>query len=135
MVNLRILLYVRYNSCKFKISVVHRTWKRSKKANTFDVGIDLAHSLVMPFIQQRSLVGLRKPLLKKISYIKNINFHQKQSSVEKRYPAVADRKRCETCKYVETKLKKTNLENQRSSAKVGAKVFVVCIQCVLVISA
>ena len=36
--------------------------KDPKKANTFDVGLDLAHSLVMPFIQQRSLVGLRKPL-------------------------------------------------------------------------
>ena len=58
--------------------------------------LDLARSLVMPFIQQRSLVGLRKPLLKKIMYIKNTNFHQKQSSVEKKYPAVGDRKRCET---------------------------------------
>ena len=28
--------------------------KDPKKANTFDVGLDLAHSLVMPFIQQRS---------------------------------------------------------------------------------
>ena len=37
--------------------------------------------------------------------------------------------------YVDAKLKKTNLENQRSSAKVAAKVFVVCIQCVFVISA
>ena len=50
--------------------------KDPKKANTFGVGLDLAHSLVMPFIQQRSLVGLRKPLLKKINYIKNTNFHQ-----------------------------------------------------------
>ena len=38
--------------------------KDQEKANSFDVGLDLAHSLVMPFIQQRSLVGLRKPLLK-----------------------------------------------------------------------
>ena len=26
--------YVRYNPCKFKISVVHKTWKRSKKKRT-----------------------------------------------------------------------------------------------------
>ena len=55
----------------------------------------------MPFIQQRSLVGLRKPLLNKINYIKNTNFHQNQSSVEKKYPAVGNRKRCQkTCKTI-----------------------------------
>ena len=74
--------------------------KDQKKANTFDVGLDLAHSLVILFIQQRSLVGLRKPLLKKINYTKITNFHQKQSSVEKKYPAVGDRKRYETCKTI-----------------------------------
>ena len=39
--------------------------KDPKKANIFDVGLDLAHSLVMPFIQQRSLVGLRKTCVSK----------------------------------------------------------------------
>ena len=75
--------------------------KDSKKANTFDVGLDLAHSLVMTFIQQRSLVGLRKPLLKKISYIKNTNFHQKQSQL---LGTEKDVKRVRP--YVEAKLKR-----------------------------
>ena len=74
--------------------------KDPKKANTFDVALDRANSLVMPFIQQRSLEDVRKPLLKKINYIKNRNFHQKQSSVEKKHPAVGDRKRGETCKTI-----------------------------------
>ena len=57
---------IRVNS-KFLWYIKHG--KDPKKDNTFDLGLDLAHSLVMPFIQQRSLVGLRKPLLKKINYI------------------------------------------------------------------
>ena len=72
----------------------------------------------MPFIQQRSLVGLRKPLLKKINYIKNTNFHQKQSSVEKKYPAVGDRKRCETCKTIcESKAEKDKLGKSKEQCE------------------
>ena len=61
-------------------SILHRVNSKSlwcikhgkdpKKANTFDVALDRANSLVMPFIQQRSLEDVRKPLLKKINYIK-----------------------------------------------------------------
>ena len=101
---------------------------------SFFGGISIFHSyfgtMVILYYGQYmiGLVGLRKPLLKKINYIKNTNFHQKQSSVEKKYPAVGDRKNVKRVRpYVEAKL--------RSSAKVAAKVFVVCIQCVFVISA
>ena len=38
--------------------------------------------------------------MKKINYIKNTNFHQKQPSVDKKYPAVENRKRCEMYKTI-----------------------------------
>ena len=51
--------------------------KDPKKANTFDIGLYLAHSLVMAFIQQLNLVGLRKSLLKKDKLHKKYKFSSK----------------------------------------------------------
>ena len=41
--------------------------KSFSKISTFDIAFELANALVMLFIEQRNLNGLRKPLLKKIN--------------------------------------------------------------------
>ena len=56
--------------------------------------------------------------MKKINYIKNTNFPQKQSSVEKKYPAVGEGKICETCKTIcGTKAEKDKLGKSKEQCE------------------
>ena len=69
-----------------------------KKISTFDIVFELANALGMPFLEQRNLNGLQKPLLKKINYVLNKEEHVRRASKKKRkFPRSGNRQRCRIC--------------------------------------
>ena len=81
---------------------------------SFDIAFELANALVMPFIEQRNLNGLRKPLLKKINYVLNKDVYVQRASKERKFPRFGNRQRCRIClKGCKTKAEKDRLKKQQ----------------------
>jgi len=97
--------------------------KDLSKTKTFDVGYELANSLVMPFIQQRSLAGLRKPTLKKLNYLLGTESAPKLA-FEKKHERFGDRRRCRVC------LSKCTTKAEKSNMKRPTQQCQVCAECV-----
>ena len=71
--------------------------KSFSKISTFDITFELVNALVTPFIEQRNLNGLWKPLLKKINYILNKEEHVRRASKERKFPRSGNRQGCRIC--------------------------------------
>ena len=88
--------------------------KSFSKISTFDIAFELANALVMLFIEQRNLNGLRKPLLKKINYVLNKDVYVQRASKERKFPRSGNRQRCRIClKGCKTKAEKDRLKKQQ----------------------
>ena len=88
--------------------------KSFSKVSTFDVAFELANALVIPFIEQRYLNGLRKPLLKKINYVLNKKEHVQRASKERKFLRSGNRERGRIClNGCETKVEKDRLKKQQ----------------------
>ena len=100
-VNPKTLWCIKHKKCFIKIS-------------TFDIAFELANALVMPFIEQRNLNGLGKPLLKKINYFLNKEEHIQKASKERKFPRSGNRQRCRIClNGCKTKAEKDRLKKQQ----------------------
>ena len=74
--------------------------KHKQSISTFDIAFKLANALVMPFIEQRNLNGLWKPLRK--------------ASKERKYPRSGNRQRCRIClNWCKTKPGNVRLKKQQ----------------------
>ena len=71
--------------------------KHKQSISTFDIAFELANALVMPFIEQRNLNSLWKPLLKKINYVLNNEEPARKAIKERKYPRSGNRQRCRIC--------------------------------------
>ena len=84
------------------------------KISSFDIAFELANALVMPFIEQRNLNGLRKPLLKKVNYVLNKEEHVQKASTERKLLRSGNRQRCRIClNGCKTKVEKDRLKKQQ----------------------
>ena len=90
--------------------------KYFSKISTFDIAFELAHALVMPFVEKRNLNGLRKPLLKKINYVLNKEEHVRKASKVRKFPRSGNRQKCRIClDGCKTKAEKERLKKQQHS--------------------
>ena len=88
--------------------------KSFSKISTFNIAFELANALVIPFIEQRNLNGLRKPLLKKINYVLNKKERVRRASKERKFLRSGNRQKCRIClNGCETKAEKDRLKKQQ----------------------